>query len=205
LNILIALYLLLAGFGDSPPDLLSFVDAEQYFRSRQIDVSAQHLAQLAEEQPAAAGGQVVQLLAIRWLGDQRVQEARAALTRIAERKILPLDPHGFARDYALHALASLDSKVLRHQRGNRSVLRIEVRRQVRHGGKSHWQGRGAGAALQVPHFQGNRSAVRRPIKWNFTKFLIGRNGDIVARYEPPVKLESATVTKAMNTELVAKE
>lgn len=25
------------------------------------------------------------------------------------------------------------------------------------------------------------------IKWNFTKFLVNRNGDVVARFEPPVK------------------
>ena len=40
-----------------------------------------------------------------------------------------------------------------------------------------------------------------PIKWNFTKFLIGRDGTIVARYEPAVKPESEQVTKAIETEL----
>jgi glutathione peroxidase len=40
-----------------------------------------------------------------------------------------------------------------------------------------------------------------PIHWNFTKFLISRQGEVVARYEPPVKPESATVTKAIETEL----
>ena len=40
-----------------------------------------------------------------------------------------------------------------------------------------------------------------PIKWNFTKFLIARDGTIVARYEPGVKPESEQVTKAIETEL----
>jgi glutathione peroxidase len=40
-----------------------------------------------------------------------------------------------------------------------------------------------------------------PIKWNFTKFLVGRNGEIVARFESPVKPESETVTKAIEAEL----
>jgi len=42
------------------------------------------------------------------------------------------------------------------------------------------------------------------IKWNFTKFLIGRNGDIVARFETKVAPESETVTKAIEAELAKK-
>jgi glutathione peroxidase len=39
------------------------------------------------------------------------------------------------------------------------------------------------------------------IKWNFTKFLIGRNGEIVARFEPKVKPDSDDVVKAIEAEL----
>jgi len=42
------------------------------------------------------------------------------------------------------------------------------------------------------------------IKWNFTKFLIGRNGEIVARFEPAVKPESDEVVKAIEAELKKK-
>jgi glutathione peroxidase len=42
------------------------------------------------------------------------------------------------------------------------------------------------------------------IKWNFTKFLIGRNGEIVNRFEPGVKPESEKVAKAVQTELEKK-
>lgn len=43
-----------------------------------------------------------------------------------------------------------------------------------------------------------------PIKWNFTKFLVSRNGDIVGRFEPGVKPDSTQVTKAIETELAKK-
>lgn len=42
------------------------------------------------------------------------------------------------------------------------------------------------------------------IKWNFTKFLIGRNGEIVGRFESAVKPESADLTKAIEQELSKK-
>jgi glutathione peroxidase len=40
-----------------------------------------------------------------------------------------------------------------------------------------------------------------PIKWNFTKFLIGRSGEIVARFESPVKPESEKVVTTIEAEL----
>jgi glutathione peroxidase len=43
-----------------------------------------------------------------------------------------------------------------------------------------------------------------PIKWNFTKFLISRQGQIVARFEPNVKPDSEKVTQAIETELARK-
>jgi glutathione peroxidase len=35
------------------------------------------------------------------------------------------------------------------------------------------------------------------IKWNFTKFLVDRNGNVVARFESPVKPDSAEVVDAI--------
>jgi glutathione peroxidase len=40
-----------------------------------------------------------------------------------------------------------------------------------------------------------------PIKWNFTKFLISRDGKIVARFESAVEPESPKVVKAIEAEL----
>lgn len=42
------------------------------------------------------------------------------------------------------------------------------------------------------------------IRWNFTKFLIGRDGKIVARFDSKVRPDSAEVTQAIETALAAK-
>jgi glutathione peroxidase len=42
------------------------------------------------------------------------------------------------------------------------------------------------------------------IKWNFTKFLIGRDGEVVARFEPKVKPDTPEVVKAIEAELAKK-
>jgi len=39
------------------------------------------------------------------------------------------------------------------------------------------------------------------IKWNFTKFLVDRNGKVIARFESPVKPESPEVTAAIEKAL----
>jgi glutathione peroxidase len=39
------------------------------------------------------------------------------------------------------------------------------------------------------------------IKWNFTKFLVGKDGKVIARFESPVKPESAEVTGAIEKAL----
>jgi len=42
------------------------------------------------------------------------------------------------------------------------------------------------------------------IKWNFTKFLVGRDGKIVARFDSKVKPDSEEMTKAIEAALAAK-
>jgi glutathione peroxidase len=42
------------------------------------------------------------------------------------------------------------------------------------------------------------------VKWNFTKFLVGRNGAIVDRFEPDVKPDAAELAKAVEAELAEK-
>ncbi len=42
------------------------------------------------------------------------------------------------------------------------------------------------------------------IKWNFTKFLVARDGTVVNRFEPAVKPESPEMIKAIEAELKKK-
>jgi glutathione peroxidase len=42
------------------------------------------------------------------------------------------------------------------------------------------------------------------ISWNFEKFLVGRNGEVVARFAPRVSPEDPEVIKAIETELAKK-
>ena len=46
----------------------------------------------------------------------------------------------------------------------------------------------------IPLFQWlisqNEKGKAKPVKWNFTKFLINRKGEVVARFEPTAKPES---------------
>jgi glutathione peroxidase len=51
---------------------------------------------------------------------------------------------------------------------------------------------------------GKTSPFPGNIKWNFNKFLIGRDGKILARFGSPTKPESEEVTKAIEAALAAK-
>jgi len=51
---------------------------------------------------------------------------------------------------------------------------------------------------------GSGSPFPGDIRWNFTKFLIGRDGKIVARFDSKVKPDSDEVTKAIESALAAK-
>jgi glutathione peroxidase len=43
-----------------------------------------------------------------------------------------------------------------------------------------------------------------PISWNFEKFVVGRNGEVVARFAPQTKPDDPTVVKVIETELAKK-
>ena len=51
---------------------------------------------------------------------------------------------------------------------------------------------------------GKTSPVAGDIKWNFTKFLVGRDGQILKRFESRVTPESPDVTTAVEAALAAK-
>ena len=45
------------------------------------------------------------------------------------------------------------------------------------------------------------SKFKGEITWNFEKFLVGKDGNVVARFAPRVKPDDAKVTEAIETEL----
>ena len=51
---------------------------------------------------------------------------------------------------------------------------------------------------------GPGAAFPGDVKWNFGKFLIGRDGKVLARFEPGVKPDDAKVAKAIEDALAAK-
>jgi hypothetical protein len=96
--------------GGIQTDLLSFIDPADYFASRRVDLRAGNMLELASASPTDAQSAVRQLLAVRWLGENKDrlgehQEAvRQSLVRLAR------GPDGFAADYAQTALARIDGK-----------------------------------------------------------------------------------------------
>lgn len=51
---------------------------------------------------------------------------------------------------------------------------------------------------------GKDSPFPGPVKWNFGKFLVGRDGKVLARFEPGVKPDAAEVSAAIDAALAAK-
>jgi glutathione peroxidase len=43
--------------------------------------------------------------------------------------------------------------------------------------------------------------VRGDIKWNFTKFLVDRNGNVVQRFEPAITPDSKEMISAIEKQL----
>jgi glutathione peroxidase len=56
-------------------------------------------------------------------------------------------------------------------------------------------------ADMTPLYQFLTSAAGGDVKWNFTKFLVGKDGKVIARFEPGVKPESAELAAAIEKAL----
>jgi hypothetical protein len=107
-------FLLLFFMGTTNNDVVSLIDAEDYFKAHEITVEAGALANLASQDPADGKAQITQLLAIRWLSEhaditRKNEPARSALDAIAKGKKAQ-DAQGFAKFYAVRALATIDGK-----------------------------------------------------------------------------------------------
>ena len=63
---------------------------------------------------------------------------------------------------------------------------------------------GGGRHPLYAQLAGPDSPFAGDIKWNFTKFLVGRDGNIVARFEPKTTPDSPEVVKAIEAALAVK-
>lgn len=63
---------------------------------------------------------------------------------------------------------------------------------------------GAGRSPLYTLLAGKESPYPGDIRWNFTKFLVGRDGKILGRFDSKVKPDSDELTKAIETALAAK-
>lgn len=105
-----AIFLLLTGY--SANDLVSLIDAEDYFTSRQMKATVPRMLELAGKNLVEGKDQAAQLLAIRWLGEhaEEIRKDKTALETleaiVAEKK--GRDARGFTKNYALKALGRID-------------------------------------------------------------------------------------------------
>ena len=107
----VSLMLLLMG-GGGGSDLLTMLNAEDYFRTRGIETRMDKMMELASKTPAGSKAGVQQLLALRVLGEKADQlkasrefaEYREILKQIAAGKKAQ-DNLGFAREYATWTLS----------------------------------------------------------------------------------------------------
>lgn len=114
---LLILAAMLTANGNVATDLLSLMDAEDYLSSRQVALKPADLARVAGEVPRDAKAEVIQLLAIRWLGEhagevKEVARVREVLRDVADGK-RGRDELGFAPEYAAWALARVDGRPAR--------------------------------------------------------------------------------------------
>ena len=63
---------------------------------------------------------------------------------------------------------------------------------------------GPGRSPLYVQLAGSDAAFPGDIKWNFTKFLVGRDGKVLARFEPKTKPDTDEVTKAIEAALAVK-
>ncbi len=67
--------------------------------------------------------------------------------------------------------------------------------------KTKVNGNDACGLYQFLTSKGNNPKTGGPVKWNFTKFLVGKKGDILARFEPGVEPDAEELTKAIEKAL----
>ena len=124
------LLLLLASGANATWDLVSLIDAQEYFKVRDVEVNVQRMMELAGKDAANGKASIAQLLALRWLGEhpstgKNTKAVREVLEQVAAR-YKGKDAQGFASEYALRALARLDGKAIPLRRMPESSLRADA-------------------------------------------------------------------------------
>ncbi|MFO0888665.1 MAG: glutathione peroxidase [Isosphaeraceae bacterium] len=66
------------------------------------------------------------------------------------------------------------------------------------------KGKGIHPLYQFLTGEASNARFAGPIPWNFSKFLVNRKGEVIARYEPGVKPESAELAGAIEKALAEK-
>jgi hypothetical protein len=91
-------------------DLLAVVLSDSYLQAQQVDTKPESLLAVVKRSPSSPRELATQLVAIRWFGENADQlgDKRPAVSEALQG--LAKGPPGFARDYALFALARLDGK-----------------------------------------------------------------------------------------------
>ena len=84
---------------------------------------------------------------------------------------------------------------------NSRLLLDEVQSDLRHVREDQRQRPEKGAALQMARIARGDSVDPGPVGWNFEKFLVGRDGKVIARFRSADKPESPKVVAAIETAL----
>lgn len=122
--------MLLIFAGDLGNDAVSLLDAEGYFKQRNIAISVSQMVELATQDPTSGKAQVRQLLALRWLADHagavKKDDSFANLLQqlqaVAEGQKAQ-DLQGFAAEYARHTVTALGGKLRQPEPPNSANLR----------------------------------------------------------------------------------
>jgi hypothetical protein len=70
-------------------DLVSVIDAQSYFKSRDIEVKPEKMLELAGKTPTDAKEEIAQLLAIRWLGEHPGEVKKTKARKVRKARDLP--------------------------------------------------------------------------------------------------------------------
>jgi hypothetical protein len=107
--------LLFAMTGVPVNDIASVLEPGHYLKAHEVELKAEKLVELATHEAKVGKDQLIQLMAIRWLGlhpdDARKAGAIDALHAVADGK-KGQGPHDFAKEHAARALARIEGKRL---------------------------------------------------------------------------------------------